>query len=205
MLGQGERSFLALRNANLTEAERGDAVHLQPGDVLQFHQNTKGHQRGERLQVGSAGRLPLEHAERYQVFHISEIALAPGDVVRITHNGRTADDKHRLDNGMVFRVKEFDQDGNIVLQNGWTLDKNWGHLDYGYVVTSHKAQARTIDHHVLIGQSARSFAASSREAVFFYVSVSRSKEKVTIYTDDKTDPAGRRSAGLTPGSPRPSW
>lgn len=50
------------------------------------------------------------------------------------------------------------------------------------VVTSYANQAKTVDR-VLIGQSAASFLASSREQ--FYVSVSRGREQATIHTDDK--------------------
>lgn len=184
LVSREERTFRVLENANLTEAQRTDAVHLHPGDVLQFQQNAKGFQRGQRLEVGKADNLPTEHATRYQVFRPSSIKLAAGDLVRITHNGQTADAKHRLDNGMMFRVKGFDRFGNIVLHNGWTIDKNWGHFQYGYAVTSHAAQGKTVDR-VLIGQSGRSFPASSREQ--FYVSASRARERVTIFTDSKEE------------------
>ena len=58
-LGTDERTFVALENANLTEAERGDAVNYAPGDVLQFHQNAKGFTRGERVTVDGDRPLPL--------------------------------------------------------------------------------------------------------------------------------------------------
>jgi conjugative relaxase-like TrwC/TraI family protein len=182
LVGRDERTFRMLANAGLTEAERGDAVNFRADDVLQFHQNAKGYQKGHRLEVGKADELPLQHAKRFQLFHASSISLAPGDLVRITHNGMTADEKHRLDNGMIFRVRGFDADGDIVLQNGWKVSKDWGHLEFGYVVTSHASQGRTVDR-VFVGQASESFPASSREQ--FYVSASRARERVTIYTDDK--------------------
>jgi ATP-dependent exoDNAse (exonuclease V) alpha subunit len=182
LLGRDQRTIQVLENANLTEAERGDAVNFEPGDVLQFHQNAKGFERGQRIDVAATSRLPLEHAKRFQLFHTRPLSLAAGDLVRITHNGRTADDKHRLDNGMMFRVRRFDDAGNIILHNGWKLAKDWGHMEYGYTVTSHASQGKTVDR-VQIGQSAASFPASSREQ--FYVSASRARERVTIYTDNK--------------------
>ncbi|MBN8626225.1 MAG: relaxase domain-containing protein [Planctomycetes bacterium] len=182
VVGREEREILKLDNAQLTEAERSDAINFLPGDVVQFHQNAKGFQRGQRIEVGRADELPLEHARRFQVFHRDSIRLATGDMVRITHNGQTADGKHRLDNGAMFRVRGFDESGDIVLQNGWRIAKDWGHLDYGYVVTSHASQGKTVDR-VFIGQSGTSLPASSREQ--FYVSASRARERVTVYTDDK--------------------
>ena len=197
LVSREERQFRVLENLGLTEAERGDAVNLQDGDVLQFHQNAKGFKRGQRLEVGQAESLPLDQAKRYQAFRASTMNLAVGDLVRITHNGRTADDEHRLDNGMVFRVAGFDDTGNIILDNGWTINVDWGHLEHGYCITSHASQGKTVDQ-VLIGQSAESFAASSREQ--FYVSASRARERVTIYTDDKEalrEAIGQTDARLT--------
>ena len=129
-----------------------------------------------------SGRLPLDQADRFQVFHTGTINLAAGDMIRITSNGFTADKKHALHNGDLHRIQGFDRKGNIVLANGWTVAKDFGHIDYGYVVTSHASQGKTVDR-VFVGQSSQSFPASS--AVQFYVSVSRGRKSVTVYTDDK--------------------
>jgi conjugative relaxase-like TrwC/TraI family protein len=181
-LGDDERDFTVLENANLTEAERGDAINYAPGDVLQFHQNAKGFTRGERVTVDGHRQLPLSHASRFQAFHSTSLRLAPGDVVRITRNGMTTDGKHRLNNGSLYGIDRFDGKGNIVLDNGWTVGKGFSHLAHGYVVTSHASQGKTVDR-VFVGQSSQSFAASSREQ--FYVSCSRARERVTVYTDNK--------------------
>ncbi len=183
-LGTDERTFVALENANLTEAERGDSVNYSPGDVLQYHQNATGHTRGERVTVDGDRSLPLDQSARFQAFHSTTITLAPGDVVRITRNGMTNDGKHRLNNGSLYRIDCFDDKGNIVLDNGWTVSKGFSHLTHGYVVTSHASQGKTVDR-VFVGQSSQSFPASSREQ--FYVSCSRARERVTIYTDHKDD------------------
>jgi conjugative relaxase-like TrwC/TraI family protein len=178
----GERTVLQLENTNLSESERFDPVNYESGDVLQFHQNAKGFSRGQRVTVQESALVPVEHAGRFQVFHASTLSLAPGDVVRITHNGYTADGLHRLDNGSLHRIKRFDAEGNIVLGNGWLVGKSFGHLDHGYCTTSHAAQGRTVDR-VFIGQASESFPASSREQ--FYVSVSRARNGVLVYSDDK--------------------
>jgi conjugative relaxase-like TrwC/TraI family protein len=181
MLGKEERQFSILVNANLTAAERAESVNYLPGDVIQFHQNAKGFQRGERVEC-NGDSLPIEHAARFTAFRSRTLKLAKGDAVRITHNGFTADGKHRLNNGSVYRVQKFDPNGNIVLANGWTIAKEFGHLAYGFVSTSHKAQGKTVDR-VIIGQSRTSYPASSREQ--FYVSCSRARESATVYCDDK--------------------
>lgn len=180
-LGEGERTFLALESANLTEAEKADPLNYARGDVLVYHQNAKGHRKGERVMVGDEP-LSLAQADRFQVYRPSVLPIAPGDVLRITRNGATADGQHRLNNGALYMVRGFDAGGNIVLANGWTVSKDYGHLAHGYVVTSHASQGKTVDR-VFIGQSSDSLPASSREQ--FYVSVSRGRERATIYTDDK--------------------
>jgi len=183
-LGGDERTFTVLQNANLTEAERGDAENYLPGDALVFHQNAKGFTRGQRVAVTGNSALPLDQSARFQLFYSSKLRLAPGDRVRITKNGLSADGKHRLNNGAIYRVKSFNHAGDIVFDNGWTVSKDFGHLAHGYVVTSHSSQSKTVDR-VFVGQGSESFPASSREQ--FYVSASRAKQQVTVYTDNKKD------------------
>lgn len=193
LLGGDERRFLSLANANLTQAEREDSVNYIPGDVLVFHQNARGYQKGQRV-VAGRDALPVDQAARFQVFHPTEIAFAPGDMLRVTQNGKSLDGKHRLNNGDLYRIDHFDDAGHIVLNNGWKVARDYGHLAYGYCVTSHASQGKSVPR-VLIGQSADSFPASSREQ--FYVSVSRGRKQVTIYTDDKQEllKAVRRTDG----------
>jgi hypothetical protein len=73
--------------------------------VVQFHQNVAGFKRGERVtvkgrdersvlvqrQTGQTVSLPLDRAARFQVHEAHQIALAPGDWIRITQNGFTKD------------------------------------------------------------------------------------------------------------------
>lgn len=180
-LGKEEVRVRTLHSLDLTEGERADAANYAEGDVLEFHQNAKGFVKGEQVTVGPSP-LPLEHAARFQVYRAGELNLSSGDIVRITKNGTTADKKHRLSNGSLHRIRGFDQRGNLILQNGWKVSKDFGHLAYGYCVTSHASQGKTVDR-VFIGQSAESFSASSREQ--FYVSASRGRYQVIVYTDDK--------------------
>ncbi len=179
---QHEREFLRLDNRNLTEAQRGESSSYAPnaGDVLVFHQNAKGAQRGAKIAVTAANlaTLPLETPARFQAYRASSIALAPGETIKITANGYTADRKHRLNNGALYRIQDFDAQGNIVLNNGWVVSQDYGHLAHGYVVTSHAAQGKTVDH-VYIGQSAASLGATSREQ--FYVSASRQEERADLH------------------------
>jgi len=179
-LGTQEHEVAILRNANLTVAERGDRVQLQAGDVLQYHQNAQGHHSGERLVVQEGMSLPLDQAERYQVYRQDSIRLAEGDLIRITKGGTVG--KHRLNNGDVFQLKGFTPAGHLQLSNGWVLDKSFGHIDYGLVNTSQKSQGKTVDR-AFVAIAEQSLPAVSQES--FYVSASRAKHQVTVYTDNK--------------------
>lgn len=180
-IGAESREFERLIPAHLTLGQKLDPTSYQNGDVLVFHQNAKGFAKGQRLTVGS-DPIPLDQAERYGVFRSSRIELAEGDRIRITSGGSAG--SHRLNTGDLFTVKGLTKKGDVQLDNGWELPRDYGHLSYGLVVTSHAAQGRTVDR-VFVGQSALSFPASSQEQ--FYVSVSRGREQAVVFTDDKEE------------------
>lgn len=209
-LKPGEREFTRLKNLQWTEAERADGRIYQPGMVVQFHQNAPGFKRGEKVTVkqrddhavqverqdGSQAVLPLDKAKRFQVYEAQKVALAPGDMIRITQNGFTQE-KARLNNGDLKQIKEFTPMGDLMLTNGVVIPKEYGNLTHGYCVTSYASQAKGVDR-VFVAQSFDSFGAADREQ--FYVSVSRFKEQLTIYTDDKfmlMDAVSKSSARLS--------
>lgn len=179
-----EHEFTTLVNLHRTEAERQDALSYESTEVIKFNQNAKGFCKGDRLKISELNSLPIDQANRYTVFKEETISLAAGDLIRVNANGLTLDETHRLNNGSVYRVKSFDEQNNIVLENGWKVAKDFGHIEYGYVLTSHASQGKTVDR-VFIGQSSQSFAASTREQ--FYVSASRGKEQAVILTDSKAE------------------
>lgn len=197
-----ERAATQLVPTNWTEAERGRAANYSAGQVVSFHQNAKGFARGERATVFAVDSdtvlvrtaanglkaLPLAAAKQFNVFEQRELGLAVGDTIRLTQNGKDARGG-RLNNGAVYRVEGFSADGGLKVmpESGGAarvLPKEFGHLAHGYVTTSHAAQGKTVDH-VFIAQGAESLVASSREQ--FYVSASRGKRSVRIYTDDKAE------------------
>jgi conjugative relaxase-like TrwC/TraI family protein len=184
-------------NLNWTDAQKTDAAAYQVGDVVQFVQNVKGFSRGERIVItgrDEAGNLtcsslagapqkvafPLETPNRFQVYRQSSLSLALGERIRVTQGGFTKN-RCRLETGAVYTVKAFGTDG-IECNNGFKIPWDYGHLAYGYVSTSHAAQGRTVDE-VIIAQSSDSLVASSREQ--FYVSASRGRDRLTVYTDNR--------------------
>ena len=190
-----EEQVERLKNRSLTEAERQDPLSYREGDVVQFIQNAKGARRGERLPVaaiedgevwldrqGERVQLPRASAKSFQVYTAEELQLSKGDTIRITQNGQTQDTKHRLNNGALYEIESFTKKGDVKLSNGWVVGRDFGHWTHGYATTSHASQGKTVDQ-VFVAQSSTSLPASSLEQ--FYVSVSRARQNVTIYTDDK--------------------
>jgi conjugative relaxase-like TrwC/TraI family protein len=196
-LGADERELVQLKNLQWTQAQRADARNYQSGMVIQFHQNVPGFRRGERVTVkahdasgiavgrqnGGTASLPLDMTAHFQIYESRKITLAAGDMIRITQNGFT-NDKRRLNNGDLKQVKGFTKDGDIKLANGWVVSKDYGNLTHGYCLTSYSSQSKGVDC-VFVAESSESFRAAGREQ--FYVSASRFKDALTIYTDDKRE------------------
>ncbi|HEV2693393.1 MAG TPA: MobF family relaxase [Verrucomicrobiae bacterium] len=191
-----EHEFTRFHNLQWEQADRALPEKYQPGLLVQFHQNAKGINRGElfrvveldakgRVQIeNAAGKkllLPYKDAAKFQVFEERKFGLCKGDQIKITRNGTTADGR-RINNGNQFKIEKINKKGQIILNTGGKLDPDHGHFTYGYSHTSFSSQGKTV-RDVLIAQSEKSFVASSTEN--FYVSASRARESIRIYTDSK--------------------
>jgi conjugative relaxase-like TrwC/TraI family protein len=197
-LAGSEREVLQLTPLHLTEAQRNDAAWYQPGDVIVFQQNAKGHKAGERIRLNGAPSEPLRRlAKRFAVFRASHLPVAAGEQVRITANGKSMDGKHRLNNGATYTVQGFTARGDLRLSNGWVIARDYGNLAHGYVTTSHAAQGKTVDHVILV-ESQLSYPAAGEEQL--YVSASRGRRQCTILTDSKEsllEAVSRRDARMS--------
>lgn len=179
-----ERTVATYVAAHLTDAQKADATEYEPGDLIQFHQNARGHTKGTRLVVGNAVAPPTDLAARFEVYRSRPLALAAGDRIRVTSGGKTKDGKHRLSNGSLFTVEGFTAKGDIRVNDGWVIDKDFGHLTHGYVTTSHASQGATV-HKVFVAASAESLKATDQRTA--YVAVTRGKEQAVIFTDDREE------------------
>ena len=142
------------------------------------------YKKGSRLIVGEGVKPPTELANRFEAYRPAQLALAVGDRVRITAGGKTKDGKHRLSNGSLLSVQGFTKRGDIIVDHGWVIDRDFGHLTHGYVVTSHASQGVTVDK-VFVGISSQSFPATDQRTA--YVALTRGKEQAQIFTDDRKE------------------
>lgn len=184
---------------NWTDAERRDPTRYKSeGQILQFYRSYGRWKAGDRVEVIGASQhgvrvqdgrsydltVPFAVADKFGVFEESSIEVAKGDKIRVTSNAKSQDGKHKITNSSLHDVKSVGRDGTIKLKSGLSLPPTFGHIDHGYAVTSHKAQGKTVDQ-VVIVQTALSHAATSAEQ--FYVSITRGRDSVKIYTDNKKD------------------
>ena len=156
----------------------------EPGEMLQFYQNAPGFTKGSRLIVGEEDKLPTELAKRFEAYRPAQLVLAVGDAVRVTAGGKTKDGKHRLSNGSLLTIQGFTKRGDIVVNHGWVIDRDFGHLTHGYCITSHASQGVTVDK-VFIGMSSESFPATYERTG--YVAMTRGREQVQVFTNDRAE------------------
>ncbi len=179
-----ERVVKAWVPLHLTDAQKADATEYDAADLVQFHQNAPAYVKGTRLIVGDSVKVPTELAKRFEVYRPIELVLAMGDRVRLTAGGKTKDGKHRLNNGALFTVRGFTKRGDIIMANGWVIDRDFGHLTHGYVITSHASQGVTVDK-VFVAISSESLPATCERTA--YVAATRGKEQALIFTDDRKE------------------
>lgn len=186
-----EHELVILHSRQLTKAQRQDPVQYQVGDVIEFSARGKGgFKPGDRLIVQSVSdqkvwaqgnqgpvELPLGSAGAFEVFYPQATHFAAGDMIRITRKQREAG----LANGSMHRLEGFSDAGELLLEGGRSIRPEWGHFDHGVAVTSYGSQGKTVQR-VFVAQSSLSYAASSAQQA--YVSASRGRERVDIYTDN---------------------
>ena len=174
-----------------TKAEKRNLRGYQCGQVLTFHEATRDFQRGEwarvitverdRLRVKKPGgdtvTLTRKQSSCYDVADAARLPVARGERLLLQASRRDA----KLLNGQLVTVKSARRDGQITLTDGRVIPPDFRKFTHGYCVTSPAAQGKTADH-VYVAVDARSGQAANLKQ--FYVSASRGREKVKIYTDD---------------------
>lgn len=124
-----------------------------------------------------------------QLFRRSEMEVRTGDLLKFTATDR---EQGQMANQR-YTVESISEAGNIRLkgENGRiTINpekvRAQQHLDYGWAVTGYGAQGASSDYVIALeGTDGGRKALASRRA--FYISTSRVKEHVQIYTDGKAD------------------
>ena len=174
---------------NYTTAQKSAARNFREGQVLVFHRATKEVSRNEVLEVvgvekhkivarnatGTQHELTGKQAKCFEVYERRLIEIAAQDRALLTANRR--EPSFRATNGEMVTVSGVGDQGRIELEDGRRLPANYRHFDYGYAVTAHRSQGKSVDAVVISGD------AMKKE--LFYVAATRGRERVTVVTSDK--------------------
>jgi conjugative relaxase-like TrwC/TraI family protein len=183
---------------NWTEAQKRQMSRYQPGFILEFHKAVKGVKRNEALEVVSADkegittrntagrelRLTPRQSKAFGVFAEREFEVAAGD--RLLLQANRHEKGFRATNGELVTVAAVEA-GRVHLADGRTVPSNYKQLTYGYAVTTHRGQGKTVDSVII--------SADRMDQDLFYVAATRGRESLTVITSDKE--ALRDSIGIS--------
>ena len=195
------REQIVFVSRNFTRAQRTHARNFEVGDVVLYRRGSKklGLARGGYASVEAIDRkhnritVRAEDARTIQynpkrpsgveVFRPEQRVLAVGDRIQF----RAPDRALKVANGELATVVAIDA-AKAVLRTDTGREVNAAlqrlrHIDYGYASTSHSSQGATVDRIVVNIDTLRSAELVNRKQ--FYVSISRARDGVTIYTDDR--------------------
>jgi len=178
------------RSHDMTDARAAAAVNYDVGDVIEITYGFNGMRSGEfhvvehldvdsnSLTLENGKKLDLEaRHDKIRSGETRRIEIAAGECIMTTAN----DKRLGLVNGEALTVKRVDENGALECVNRYGVEKNipadWRHLRYGYAVTSHKSQGRTVDRVVV--------AARELDGAQAYVAVSRGRSECSVHTPSK--------------------
>jgi conjugative relaxase-like TrwC/TraI family protein len=193
LIGEAETTVTAFQPVDLTAAQKRDARSYDGSTVLVFNRDARGFKAGEsaklkeisdtHLLVATDTRevsIPFKQLDKLTACQRKELALAAGDKLQLKANGRSVENR-KLVNGELVTVKAVQPDGRIALADGRVLDKNFRQFVRGYAITSYASQGKSVDY-VLFSDSAAKAATNQQQ---WYVTISRGKKGIHIFTTDK--------------------
>jgi len=201
LLDSREVAQAILVNRDLTRSQRGHARNYEVGNVVRF---TRG---SNRMEIAKGAYAVVERVD-YDARRLSVVLndgrrldyspkrLAGVEVFRSEQRKFTAGDRIQfraperalgLANGEFATIVAIDErtarirteDGRVVEANANRLR----HVDYGYASTSHSSQGTTVDRVIVNIDTMRSAELVNRKQ--FYVSISRARHGISVYTEDR--------------------
>jgi conjugative relaxase-like TrwC/TraI family protein len=190
-----EQVVPALASIDLTGAQKLDPRFYPNDHVLVFNRRIAGCDRGTRgrmlaanesgIIVEAGGKIRLvkpKHADHLTICTPKPLTLSVNDRLQLKANAKAVGGE-LLSNGEVVTVRKIRASGEIALEDGRVLLASYRQFVRGYAVTSYGSQGKTVDH-VLFSDSAVRAATNSRQ---WYVSISRGRRSVRIFTPDKAE------------------
>jgi hypothetical protein len=128
---------------------------------------------------------------KWDVLVCSTMQLSVGDQIRVTAGFREG--KNVFKNNDIAQVREV-TDTELLLDDGRRMRRDGAHIDQGVCITSYASQCRTVDQVVVLPDGA--------DAKAWYVSLSRAREAMHVYTRDKAE---LRQSVMQPGERKSVW
>jgi conjugative relaxase-like TrwC/TraI family protein len=193
LLGADDTTVQVLDKLDLTNAQKRDERFYSPEAILVFNQKVRDAEPGAKgklagilksgLLVEVGGKfisVSNRLLDRVSVCLEREIQVAPGDRLHVKANRKLASGP-RVTNGELVTVKSVRPDGGVELSDGRVLDASFREFLPGYAVTSYGSQGKTVDY-VLFSDSTIKAATNAQQ---WYVSISRGRRGIRIFTPDK--------------------
>lgn len=199
---KAEITAATLEGKAVTQAELRDASLYTQGDVLKFSRDYRKHDISKnsywtvREIDQIANSLTIQNGEdkivvinprqmsRFEAYEQVQRQFAAGDRLVITQNDRD----RGLTNGTEARVEQVKgQELELRLSNGKTIKMDLSqeqnrHLNHAYAQTAHRAQGKTADRVLVHAESNRQNLMNQKS---LYVSLSRARSEIKIYTDSR--------------------
>ena len=193
LIGESETKVTAFQPVDLTNAQKRDVRSYAPNTVLVFNRDVRGFKAGESAQLKSIAEdhlvvandtrevsISFKHLDKLTACQRKELPLSSGDWLQLKANGRSVENR-KLVNGELVTVEAIHPDGRIALKDGRVLDKSFRQFVRGYAITSYASQGKSVDHVLFSDSMAK--AATNRQQ--WYVTISRGKKGIHIFTTDK--------------------
>jgi len=193
----GDETVTAYHPVDLGEAQKRDPRFYQSGQHAFFIQRYGRYAKGDLCEIvaatergltvmkdGRRSTLSYRYTDRIGVATAAEMPLASGDRLQLKFNGKSAEG-NALNNGELVTVRNLRKDGALIVEGDdgvrKTLSAKQRLFTRGYAVTSYGSQGKTVDT-VLLADAANAAATSANQ---WYVSISRGRKKVVVFTSDK--------------------
>jgi len=193
LLGANDVMVQALDKMDLTNAQKRDKRFYPQDAVIVFNQKVRQAEPGMRGKLtairecgifveinGKDVLVSNKVLDKINVCLPREIPVAQGDKLHLKANRKLASGA-RVTNGELVAVKSAHANGKIELADGRILDKTFREFLPGYAVTSYGSQGKTVDY-VLFSDSTVKAATNAQQ---WYVTISRGRRGVRIFTPDK--------------------
>lgn len=193
LIGVHDSVVQALDKLDLTNAQKRDGRFYPTEAVIVFNQKVRDAEpgtKGKLAGIVKAGVLvevggkfitvQNRLLDRITVSLARDVQLAEGDRLHLKAN-RKLSSGARVTNGELATVKSVLADGGVELTDGRVLDTSYREFLPGYAVTSYGSQGKTVDY-VLFSDSTIKAATNAQQ---WYVSISRGRRGIRIFTPDK--------------------